>query len=56
MDSVGHLISFLMLTHTHVFGNHSNGYNHLKTTDMRSLVDCCKTEQSLVQTWSWFQS
>ena len=43
-DSVGHLLSFPMLTHTHIFGNHNNGYSHLKTAYMRSSADCRKPE------------
>jgi hypothetical protein len=31
MDSVGLYPSFPMPTHTHIFGNHNNGYSHLKT-------------------------
>jgi hypothetical protein len=30
-DSVEHWISFAAPTHTHIFGNHNNGYDHLKT-------------------------
>jgi hypothetical protein len=43
MDSIGHLTSFPAPTHTQVFGNHSNGYGHLKTADVRSSVDWRKT-------------
>jgi hypothetical protein len=45
-----------MLTHIHVFSNHSNDYGHLKTANVRSSADCRKTEQSTVQTWAWFLS
>jgi hypothetical protein len=48
MDSVGHLLSFLMPTHKHVSGNHNNGYGHLKTVDMQSSADCRKSDSSTV--------
>jgi hypothetical protein len=47
-DSVCHLISFSTPTHTHIFGNHRNGYNHLKTADVWSSMDCRKTASSMV--------
>jgi hypothetical protein len=34
-DSIDHLTSFPVPTHTHVFGSHSIGYGHLKTADVR---------------------
>jgi hypothetical protein len=46
MDFVDHLTSFLAPTHTHVFGNHINGYHHLKPADVRSFTDCQKSESS----------
>jgi hypothetical protein len=46
MDSVDHLSSFPASTHTHIFGNHSNGDGHLKTADVRSFMDCRKTASS----------
>jgi hypothetical protein len=48
MDSVGPLIIFPTTTHTHVFGNHNNGYIHLKTAEVQSSVDYRKTEPSTV--------
>jgi hypothetical protein len=47
-DSIDHLTSFPALTNTHVFGNHSNGYGHLKTADVLSFADCRKTASSMV--------
>jgi hypothetical protein len=35
-DSVGHLLSFSMPTHTHDFDKHTNGYGHSKTALVRS--------------------
>jgi hypothetical protein len=52
MDSIGHLIGFPMPTHTHVFGNHINGYGHSKIDDVRSSADCRKKEPSVIQTWT----
>jgi hypothetical protein len=46
-DSIDHLTSFPVPTHTHVFGNHSIGYGHLKTADVRSFADCRKTNFSM---------
>jgi hypothetical protein len=43
-DSVDRLASFPTSTHTHIFGNHRNGYGHLKTADVRSFVDCRKSD------------
>ncbi len=37
-----------MPTHTHVFGSHRNGYGHLKTADVRSLVDRRKSDSSTI--------
>jgi hypothetical protein len=45
-DYVDQLTSFHVPTCTHIFGNHSNGYGHLKTADMRSFVDCRKSDSS----------
>jgi hypothetical protein len=45
-DSIDHLISFPVPTHTHVFSNHNNGYGHLKTADVRSFVDFQKSDSS----------
>jgi hypothetical protein len=53
-NSVGHLISFSLPTHTHIFGNHSNGYGHLKTADVQSFVDCRKLLLRRLETWKWF--
>jgi hypothetical protein len=39
-------MSIPMPTHTHVFGSHRNGYGHLKTADVRSLVDRRKSDSS----------
>jgi hypothetical protein len=36
--SVVNILSFLMPTQTHVFYNRSNGYGHLSTANVRSLV------------------
>jgi hypothetical protein len=36
MDSIGHLISYPIPTHTHISGNNSNGYGHLKIADVQS--------------------
>jgi hypothetical protein len=46
MHSIDHLTSFTAPTHTHVFSNHSNGYDHLKTANVRSFMDCRKTDSS----------
>jgi hypothetical protein len=46
-DSIDHLTSFSVPTHTHVFGNHNNGYGHLQTADVRSFVDCRKPDSSM---------
>jgi hypothetical protein len=56
MDSVGHLLIFLTPTHTHIFGNHNNGYGHSKIANVRSSADCRKTELSTIQTWTWFRN
>jgi hypothetical protein len=44
-----HLVShrFPAPTHTQLFGNHSNGYGHLKIADVRSFMDCQKTTSSM---------
>jgi hypothetical protein len=41
-----YLLSFPMLTHTHIFSNPSDGYSHLKTAHVRSSMDCRKSESS----------
>jgi hypothetical protein len=47
MDYADHLTRFPVPTHTHVFGNHSNGYGHLKTADVRIFTDCRKFDSSM---------
>jgi hypothetical protein len=47
-DSVDHLTSFPAPTDTHIFGNHSNDYDHLKTAHVRSFMDSRKTASSTV--------
>jgi hypothetical protein len=46
-DYVDHLTCFPAPTHIHIFGNHSNGYDHLKTADVRSFADCQKSNSSM---------
>jgi hypothetical protein len=46
-DSVDHLTSFPAPTHTHIFGNHINGYGHLKIAGMWSFTDCQKSDSSM---------
>jgi hypothetical protein len=47
-DSVAHLVSFFMPTHTHDFDNQSDGYGRLKTADVQSSTDCRKIASSTV--------
>jgi hypothetical protein len=47
IDYVDHLTSFQAPTYTHIFGNHRNGYGHLKTADVRSFADCRKSDSSM---------
>jgi hypothetical protein len=47
MDFVGHMVSFLVPIHTHIFGNDSNGYSHLNTAPVKISVDRCKSESSM---------
>jgi hypothetical protein len=44
------------LTHTHVFGNHNNGYGHLKTAHVQSSAGHHKSESSMVLSWTWFRT
>jgi hypothetical protein len=48
MDSRCQLLSFLTTTHTHIFYNHNNGYRHLKRADVRSPMDCRKSDSSML--------
>jgi hypothetical protein len=47
MNSAAHLLNFLTSTHTHDFGNHNNGYDHLKTTFVRSSLNRRKSQSSI---------
>jgi hypothetical protein len=40
MVSVDNMLSFLTPIYTHVFDNHSNGYDHFNTGNIQSSVDC----------------
>jgi hypothetical protein len=47
MDSEPNVLSFPTLTHTHDFGNHSDGYGHLKTVFMQSSMDHRTSDSSI---------
>jgi hypothetical protein len=46
-DSADNFLSFPMPTHTNDFGNHNDGYGHLKTAFARSSADSQKSQSSI---------
>jgi hypothetical protein len=46
-DLAASLPSFSMPTQSHDSGNHNNGYDYLKTADVRSFADCWKSDYSM---------
>jgi hypothetical protein len=54
MYFAANLLSFLIPTHRHDFGNHNDGYGHSKAILMQSLADSRKSDLSMVLNFETF--